>query len=84
MAKKSESAVSFNTLMSEIRAGRYAPVYLLSGDEPFFIDAITDALQQRVVPDEEARDFDLTVFFGADSSIDDVAGAAPNWGMGEE
>ncbi len=76
MAKKSESAVSFNTLMSEIRAGRYAPVYLLSGDEPFFIDAITDALQQRVVPDEEARDFDLTVFFGADSSIDDVAGAA--------
>lgn len=76
MAKKSESAVSFATLMSEIRAGRFAPVYLLSGDEPFFIDTLTEALQRLVVPDEEARDFDLSIFFGADSSIDDVAGAA--------
>lgn len=76
MAKKSDSALSFTTMISEIRASRYAPVYLLHGEEPYFIDKLAEALQQHVVPDAEARDFDLTIFYGADSSIDDIAGAA--------
>ncbi len=75
MAKKSESAVGFNTLLSEIRAGRFAPVYLLQGEEAYFIDTLAEALRERVVPDEEARDFDLTVLFGNECSIDEVAGA---------
>lgn len=75
MAKKSESAVSFTGILSEIRAGRFAPVYMLMGDEPYFIDSIADALADRVVPDPGARDFDMQVFYGADSSMRDVAGA---------
>lgn len=76
MAKKSESSTSCTQILSEIRAGRFAPFYLLSGDEPFFIDAIMEALQQRVVTDEAARDFDLTLFYGTDSTADQIAGAA--------
>ena len=73
--------MGFNSLMSEIRAGRYAPVYLLHGEEAYFIDVIADALRAKVVPDEEARDFDLSVFFGNDCTVDDVAGAVRQFPM---
>lgn len=85
MAKKAESVAMFNTLMSEIRAGRFAPVYLLMGEEPYFIDALTEVLRARVVPTAEARDFDMDIFFANDTQIDDVAGAARQFPlMGEK
>lgn len=61
--------------MAEVRAGRFAPVYLLHGEEAYFIDRLTEALQQRVVADESARDFDSIVMYGQDSNINEVAGA---------
>ncbi|MBD5232267.1 MAG: DNA polymerase III subunit delta [Bacteroidales bacterium] len=75
MAKKSESSTGFTTLMSEVRAGRFAPVYLLHGEESYFIDRLAEALQQRVVSDEAARDFDSVVMYGQDSNMAEVAGA---------
>ena len=33
-------AVKFEELMSQLKSGKYAPVYLLMGEEPFYIDCI--------------------------------------------
>lgn len=60
---------SFQDVAAEIRAGRFAPVYLLQGEEPYYIDKIIELLSARVVPDAEARDFDLHNFFGADTDV---------------
>lgn len=60
MAKKTDE---FPLIKSQIEAGEYAPVYVLHGEESFFIDQLTELLLQRVLTDEE-KDFDLTQFYG--------------------
>ena len=61
MAKKGASGrtYTYQDLASEVRAGRFAPVYLLQGEEPYYIDKLMELLSAKVVRDEEARDFDL-------------------------
>ena len=34
--------MTFETLMTELKAGKFKPVYFLMGEEPYFIDQITD------------------------------------------
>ncbi len=63
MAKK--QGVSFESVMGDIKARRFAPVYVLMGEEPYFIDALCGALASGVLPEEE-REFNQFVFFGQD------------------
>lgn len=65
----------FKHIISEIRAGRLAPVYILSGEESYYIDLIADTLQQYVVPEEE-RDFNQHVYYGQDADLDDIINTA--------
>ena len=55
----------FNSIRANIEAGNFAPVYLLHGDEGYFIDKITDMLLDRVLTADE-RDFNLFQYFSAD------------------
>ena len=55
----------FSSICADIRAGHFAKVYLLEGEEGYFIDRITDLLLQHVLTDEE-KDFNLTQIYGAD------------------
>lgn len=65
--------------MADLRQGRYAPVYLLMGDEPYYIDCITDFIIKNALREEE-RDFNQTVVFGSDvnaAGISDIAKRYP-------
>lgn len=73
MAKGSNDKLSFTSIVSDIRAGRFAPVYILYGTEPYYLDRITDLLERRVV-DEADRDFNQYVYFGNETDIDVIAG----------
>lgn len=53
--------------MADIKKGKFAPVYLLQGEEAYYLDKIQNALAENVVKDEAAQDFDLTNLFGADT-----------------
>lgn len=75
MAKKSQSQSQYFELLKDIRKGQFAPVYLLMGEEAYYIDMLTELLQKSVVTEEE-RDFNFTVLYGADVSIDMVVNAA--------
>lgn len=57
------------SIISEIRAHRPANIYILSGEEGYYIDMIADALQQNVV-NKEAWDFDRHIFYGQDVDLD--------------
>lgn len=48
---------AFFSLLSKIEKGQYAPIYLLSGTEPYYIDALSNALIKQLVNDQN-RDFD--------------------------
>lgn len=64
--------------MTDIRSGRFAPVYLISGEESYYVDRIVDALEDSVVPEEEQA-FDQTVLFGHDIAMDAVIEAASQY-----
>lgn len=85
-AKTSKSAAkgqSFNQIIADIRKRQYAPLYLLGGPEAYFIDRITDLLQQTLIADE-AKDFDLTVLYGADSDAVRILNEARRFPMMSE
>ena len=82
MAKKSGSP-TFRELMNEIRGGRYAPVYLLMGDEDYYIDRLVEALEQNVVPEDE-KDFNAATYYGADTDIKQVISRAQQYPLMSE
>ncbi len=69
------SKPTYRTVMADIRMGKFAPAYILTGEEPYYIDAVCDALQARVV-DEEGRDFDQHIYFGADVDLETLISTA--------
>lgn len=59
-----------DVVLKEIRNKKYRPLYFLYGDEPYYIDAIADELEKRVVSESE-KGFNQFVLYGKDT---DVAG----------
>lgn len=66
--------------MADLKAGRYAPVYLLMGEESYFIDKISDYISQHALSPEE-QDFNQSVVFGADVTASQVADLAREYPM---
>lgn len=78
MAEK--STATFSTIMRDLSAGKYAPVYILMGEESYYIDRISDFIAENALAPEE-RDFNQTVVFGADVTASRVADMAKRYPM---
>ena len=63
---------SFQKLMGDIKARKFAPIYLLQGEELYFIDALCDALTEGIM-DESMRAFNQIVVYGNDTDGGTVA-----------
>ena len=69
--------------MSALRAGTYEPIYILCGDEPYYIDRVCEFIATNAL-DEMAREFDQQVVYGRDlqgADISPVIGAARGFAM---
>lgn len=73
-------AITEAQLIKDLKAGKYAPVYLLTGEENYYIDLVSDYIENHVVA-EEYRDFDQTVVYGRDTSMVAVISAAKRYPM---
>lgn len=62
----------FHKLMSNIKERKFAPIYLLQGEELYFIDALCDALTENIMS-EEMRAFNQIVLYGNDTDGGTVA-----------
>ena len=80
MAKKE---ISYESICKEIEERKFSPIYVLMGEEPFFIDQITDLLIENVLAEEE-RDFNQSIFYGADADAVSVINAARRFPMMSE
>lgn len=65
------AGITRQKLEESIRKKDFAPIYLLMGEESFYIDRIANMLLSYTLTDEE-KDFNLTTFYGADSSMSDI------------
>lgn len=72
---KFDSKIVARQIISEIKKGDYKPVYILMGEEAYYIDLLVDNFERRVIPDED-KDFNLNVFYGNDADMDYVVGVA--------
>lgn len=72
-------ADTFDGILKDIKNKNYAPVYLLMGEESYFIDIISDMIEKTILAPEQC-DFNLNVMFGADTTsaaVADMARAFP-------
>ena len=67
-------------IVKDVRSGVFAPVYLLMGEEPYYVDMVCDAVLEHCL-DESERDFNQTVCYGADVNADSVITAARRYPM---
>ena len=78
MADKND--VSFDNLLAGLKNQIYYPVYLLHGEEPYFIDIISDYIEQNVLSDLE-KEFNQTIVYGKDSEVHTLISYAKRFPM---
>ncbi len=74
MAKKANDT-GIREIISSIRKGDCSPVYILMGEEAYYIDLIVENLEKYVIAESD-RDFNFNVFYGNDADIDYVVATA--------
>lgn len=79
MAEKKQAA-TYEAIMKALHERHYAPVYVLMGEESYYIDKISDYIAENVLQPEE-RDFNQTIVFGADVTGVQVADMAKGFPM---
>lgn len=64
-------ATTRQQIEQSIKNKNFSPIYLLSGEEAFYIDRLTDLIIQYSLSEEE-KDFNLTVCYASDVKMNDV------------
>lgn len=68
------------SLIEEVKSGVFKPVYLLMGEEPYYPELVCDAIIDNCLQDWE-KDFNETIYYGADTDADAVITAARRFPM---
>ncbi|MFA6260793.1 MAG: DNA polymerase III subunit delta [Bacteroidia bacterium] len=64
-----------NKLLAELKAKKFAPVYYLYGEEHYFIDLISDFIENNILTDAE-KGFNQMVLYGKDSDVNTIVSNA--------
>ncbi|MEZ0006320.1 DNA polymerase-3 subunit delta [Flavobacterium sp. 28YEA47A] len=67
-------------IVNDIKAGNIKPVYFLMGEEPYYIDKLTEYMEANLLSEEE-KGFNQTVLYGRDVTIDDIVSTAKRYPM---
>ena len=67
-------------LIKEIQSKRFKPVYLLHGDESYYIDKIAGFMENNILSPEQ-KDFNCSIFYGKDSTPQAIIDACRRFPM---
>ena len=67
-------------ILKNLRAGQYAPIYFLQGEEPYYVDLISDYIEKNAL-EESAKGFNQIILYGKDIRISDVLNNAKRFPM---
>lgn len=67
-------------IVHDIQKGKVRPIYFLMGEEPYYIDKISDYIEQNVL-DESEKAFNQMVLYGRDTDIATVISEAKRYPM---
>lgn len=72
--------MTYEQILENLKNKKFHPVYLLTGEESYYIDCLTDVLEEEVLLEEE-KDFNLTVVYGKDTDAGTIADYAKQYPM---
>lgn len=75
--------MTFEQIIASLKKKEYKPIYFLMGEEPFYIDEITKYIAEHVLQEHE-RDFNQTVLYGKDTTVEDIVATAKRFPMMSE
>ncbi|MEO8885850.1 MAG: DNA polymerase III subunit delta [Mucilaginibacter sp.] len=67
-------------IIKDLKSRKYKSIYLLHGDEPYFIDQVSNYVEHHLLSDAE-KGFNQTVLYGKDTDVMTVLGAAKRYPM---
>jgi DNA polymerase III subunit delta len=67
-------------LVNNIKNGNIKPIYFLMGEEPYYIDKISDFIEDNVLAEDE-KGFNQMVLYGRDVTVEDIVGNAKRYPM---
>ncbi|NJM17192.1 MAG: DNA polymerase III subunit delta [Bacteroidales bacterium] len=70
----------YESIIKELKAGQYKPVYFLMGEEPYYIDKITEYISINILSEAD-KAFNQTVIYGKDAEAATVINAAKRFPM---
>ena len=77
MAKKQDE---YSKIMEELQNGQFRPIYVLHGEEPYYIDEISNYIENHALNEEE-RDFNQITIYGIDTTAAFIADQARRFPM---
>ena len=72
--------MEFNQIIKDLKAKNYKPIYFLFGEEEYFIDKISDYIEEHVL-DENEKEFNQTVLYGLDTDTVSIDAEAKRFPM---
>ena len=69
-----------NSILSDIKKGDIKPIYFLFGEEPYFIDKVSNYIEENLLDDAE-KEFNQVVLYGRDVTVDDIVSNAKRYPM---
>jgi DNA polymerase-3 subunit delta len=72
--------VTFEQIISDIKNKVYYPVYFLHGEESYYIDRLSEALENKVLSESE-KEFNLSVLYGKDLDVHALLSYAKRYPM---
>ena len=73
-------AVTYEEIISDLKNRIFKPVYFLAGEEPYYIDLITEYIQNKVLPEAE-KAFNQIILYGDDTNIASIIDTARRFPM---
>lgn len=70
-------------IIGDLKKKKYSPIYFLTGEEPYFIDLISDYAEKHIL-DETEREFNLQVLYGRDIDVQTIISEAKRYPMMSE
>lgn len=71
---------TYDVVLRDLKNKIFHPIYLLEGEEPYFIDLVSDYIEHHLLPESE-RSFNQTVLYGKDTTVNEIRQRAMNYPM---
>ena len=75
--------ISCDDILKKLKDRQYSPIYYLMGEESYFIDLISNYIENNVLTESE-KEFNQTILYGSDVTVNTVINAAKRYPMMSE